>query len=461
MKHLFKLKFLLFFPAILSMILFQSCMKEWLDEKSDKKVVIPRNLQDMQALLDNTSIMNNGTAPVLGEVSTDDYYVDDNTWETLPKAWEKNAYIWSKAIYEDPSADISDWSGSYQQIYYANLVLEELEKVEPDLNERELQANIRGSALFFRAWTFYQLAQIFCEPYDETTSNASLGIPLRLTSDIEVRAPRATVAQTYEQILKDLEMAVGLLPSVPLVKTRPAKPAAYGLLAKTHLVIGDFNKALLYADSCLSLQHELMDYNELDLEANYPLKQFNKEVIFSTTMSYAYILSNSRINVDSRFYNSYHQEDLRKTIFFFNRDDRIAFRGSYNESSSRFAGIATDEIYLIRAECYARRGNLGKALRDLNWLLQHRIEVNAFEPLLTNDPNDVLRIILAERRKELIFRGIRWSDLRRLNKDPAFSKTLERSVNGQLYTLPPLDARYVLPIPLNVIELGGIEQNTR
>ncbi|HEY0177744.1 MAG TPA: RagB/SusD family nutrient uptake outer membrane protein, partial [Pedobacter sp.] len=71
-----------------------------------------------------------------------------------------------------------------------------------------------------------------------------------------------------------------------------------------------------------------------------------------------------------------------------------------------------------------------------------------------------LRIVLQERRKELIMRGIRWMDIKRLNKEGA-NITLTRKLNGNVYTLPANDLRFALPIPDDVIAFSGMKQNLR
>ena len=67
---------------------------------------------------------------------------------------------------------------------------------------------------------------------------------------------------------------------------------------------------------------------------------------------------------------------------------------------------------------------------------------------------------LKERRKELLFRGLRWSDLKRYNRDGA-GISLERTVNGTTYTLPPNDLRYAIAIPEDIIKMTGMPQNPR
>jgi hypothetical protein len=100
-------------------------------------------------------------------------------------------------------------------------------------------------------------------------------------------------------------------------------------------------------------------------------------------------------------------------------------------------------------------------MNDLNQLLRARWLKGTFVSFTAVNPSDALSQILKERRKELIFRGLRWSDLKRLNKESPFVTTLSRSLNGQTYTLPPNSNLYVFPIPPAEIQLSGIQQNPR
>src|SRR5690606_21974058 len=112
-----------------------------------------------------------------------------------------------------------------------------------------------------------------------------------------------------------------------------------------------------------------------------------------------------------------------------------------------------------------RAGRTPEAMEHLNHLLSNRWAADHFAPLQVSGSEECLRLILEERRKELLSRGVRWSDLRRLNKDPRFAKTLVRVIdngsNPTTYTLPPNDPRYVFLIPQEVIRITGMQQNLR
>ncbi|MNY37378.1 SusD family protein [compost metagenome] len=117
-------------------------------------------------------------------------------------------------------------------------------------------------------------------------------------------------------------------------------------------------------------------------------------------------------------------------------------------------------MYLIRAEARVRNNQIELASADLNLLRKKRWKSN-YQDLTGNNALNVLKLILQERQRELAFRGIRWTDLRRLNKDDQFAVTLTRTMDGTTYKLLPNDKKYVIPIDEEELRLGGIEQNER
>lgn len=454
------MKKILYLIILTGSVLWTSCKKDWLNAKPNLNLVVPSSVNDYQQLLDN-SLVFNLNLPALGEIGSADYTMTVASFNALSTNREKNSFLWLPDIYDGETV-VADWQFPYEVVFNANVAMEGLNSISKNTSNESAWNNVQGSALFYRANAFYSLAQVFCKTYVPSSAATDLGIPLRLQSDVTVKSVRATVQQTYSQIIADLQAAKNLLPVTPLYKTRPSKPAVYALLAKTYLEMQDYQDALLNADSCISLYPGLINFNTLSATATYPFVLFNDEVIFHVGMCSYPSLTQSKLLVDPTLYSYYAANDLRKTLFFKTVSGGYTFKGSYYGGNRLFAGIASDEIYLIRAECYARAGNVAAAIGDLNTLLQTRYKSGTYVPYATSMTADAaLQLVLQERRKELVFRGIRWPDLRRLNLDSRFATTLSRTFNGQNYTLPPNDIRYVLPIPPNEIQISGFPQNPR
>lgn len=312
-----------------------------------------------------------------------------------------------------------------------------------------------------RGKCFLQLAQIFTVAFDSATAGNTLGLPLRLNDDFNEQSVRATLRDTYLQIITDLAQSIPLLPVTPIHVTNPSRPAAYAYLARAHLAMRSYAKAGLYADSSLALKNTLMNFNSLSATTTFPIAQFNQEQLFHGVSGPRH-LAISRAKVDTALYSQYDAKDCRKTIFFrVNSNGSIAFKGSYaGNSGSLFSGIATDEMYLTSAESHARSGNIQMALQRLDSLLIKRYKTGQFIPSTASTAAEALSKILIERRKELIFRFVRWMDIKRLNREGA-GITGRRLMNNQEYLLPPNDPRYALPIPEAVIRISGIIQNPR
>lgn len=438
------------------------CSKDsFLDKKPNTQLVVPTTLTDFQTLLDNQIEMQE--TPELGELSSDNYYLSYNTWQLLT-AKSHNAYIWAKDIYGG-QGQVPDYNLPYRQVFYANVVLDGLKNIKVDESNRQQWNTIKGSAHFIRAYAFYNLAQLFAPVYEPATAAKDMGISLPLISDVNQVLKRASVQETYDQILSDLHEADSLLPkAVPTQNlNRPSRPAALAMLARVHLSMSDYGQAGAYANSSLQLYNTLIDYYTT-LTNFPPISQINTETLYQSVLysgSQVMLGGNFRAIciVDSNLYASYAPGDLRKVIFYkmVSQPGQPSLpypKWSYSGKSYCFSGLAVDEVYLIRAECAARAGNKDAALADLNTLLKHRWDTAAsvsFKPITAASAPAALDSILVERRKELAFRGLRWTDIRRLNKEGA-NITIAHGFYGQpqVYRLPLSSPNYVLPLPPDV-----------
>ncbi|RFZ90109.1 RagB/SusD family nutrient uptake outer membrane protein [Mucilaginibacter conchicola] len=439
------------------------CTKDYLDKRSDQSLLVPGTVADYQKLMDASVAGNLNTVPGLNEIASDNYTADDATLTGLD-AIERNSYLWAKDVYQ--GAAVNDWNQPYSGIFTCNVVLAGIDQADP--SKGSLAKAVKGAAYFHRATAFYSLLQEFAAPYSAATAASLPGLPVRTTPDVNVIAGRGTLEQSYQQVISDLKAAADLLPETGTIKNRPVKAAAFAMLARTYQSMSDHARALDYATKALALNHQLIDYNTLEAsgyDSPFPLIFPNgnpEALVFGNLVGYSFFIEPG-VFADPILYGSYAEDDLRKSLFFADQGyGGFSYLGTYTgDFSSLFGGPATDELYLIRAESYARAGNTTAALKDLNDLLVTRWKTGTFVPFKANTSEDALPVILEERRKELIGRGLRWTDLRRLNLEERFKTTISKLSNGETIELLPGDKRYVFPIPDEEVNRSGIPQNER
>ncbi|GAB3014484.1 RagB/SusD family nutrient uptake outer membrane protein [Niabella terrae] len=439
-----------------------SC-KKFLEAKPDYKLTIPENIGDLQALLDNEA--NNRIGSSVSELAADNYYLLPSVFDAYHNEYDKRLYTWEHERVVTPGAG-SPWLSYYSLINIANTVLEGLKSVSRTSGDTELFNAAKGGALFLRGFTYSNLAFIWTLAYDKQTADTDLGLPLRLDANFNTPSVRASNEETYQSILFDLKESALLLPNLPSHPMKPSKAAAYGMLARVYLSMRQYDSCYKYASLAFNLKSDLLDFNtDITISSRYPFARFNKEVIYDEyALGGTMITSTSRGIVDSTLFSSYHTDDLRLNAYFTNTTGASAgykaFKGTYSGSNTCFSGIATDELYLMLAECLARSGEFSKAVEKLNTLLEKRFATGKFEVISPTSENDLLSIILKERRKELVLRCLRWMEIKRLNKE-GYNITLQRKINDQIYTLAPNDLRYAIALPEDVISIAGLEQNPR
>lgn len=440
-----------------SVFLSMGCEK-FLAEKPNQKLVVPTTVASMQTLLDDYVTLNQKENSV-GVSASDDFTMSDANWNSLPQ-YTRNLYVWSPKDTFIPDGS-SPWTTLYLCVYRANVVLDGIDEVTDRNTNQAEWANVKGQALLLRARNYFTLLSVWSLPYDVQTATKDLGVPLRLDANYNTPSVRASVATCYQQIIKDLREAAALLPNNPIHVIRPSKPAAYAFLARTFLAMNETDSCLKYTNLALQLKSKLMDYNATDginPKAEYPFLRFNPEVIFESYMPYPATIQKG--DIDQDLYNSYHVNDLRKTMYHRTSTAVGVFKGTYSGGTFLFNGPATDELYLMKAECLARLGDQANSLATLNELLVKRFKSNTFTPYTAITSNEALQLVLQERRKELVFRGLRWMDVRRLNKLGA-NITMKRVLNGVVYSLKPNDLNYALAIPEDIIAITGMTQNYR
>jgi hypothetical protein len=447
---------------VLGILISFSC-KKFLDAKPNMNQAVPQTISELQALLDNSEVMNIQASASMGTASSDEYFLLDNNYNSVSTK-SQNIYKWEVEKYYYSNS----WSKTYTPIFISNYCLENLELIRINSQNIVDWENVKGSSLFFRSYYFLSLLWDFAKAYDNTTAKNDPGIVLRLGADFNVPSKRASVEECYNKIIEDVKISVELLPDLPVHPMRPSKAAAYGLLARTYLSMRVYDSAHKYSNLSLKLNSNLMDYNGDEgingtIESVVPFNKFNKETIFYSelyTGDLIAILIGGK--VDSVLITMYQDGDLRKKAFFRKENEYFIFKGMYTGNSfDFFSGLSTGEMYLIRSEASARMNNLENAKNDLEKLIKARWDKNyPNQEIVFENSENALKKILEERKKELVLRGLRWIDMKRLNKEQ-YNIAFKRKINGLEYNLLPNSEYCALPIPQDIIETSGIQQNKR
>ena len=364
----------------------------------------------------------------------------------------------------------------YSFILRSNLVIDNVDKGQ---GSQELKTLAKAEARTFRAFDHFLAVTTFAKAYNPETAASDGGVCIMDRYDLEATPVKSTVAEVYNFIINELEQAVPLLEEKPVNIYHPNRAFGYALLAKVYLFHRDWAKAQEAAEQSLKLNSQLADYNLInDAGGTARYKNFakdgNPEVLSYHWMAgwgggeqvclYHYGMISPELK------SLFESNDLRYSLFL--RDTGTSITSWFDSGSGaaiwtpaitnldRFTymsvGLRTAEVYLIMAEALARQNNLTEAANYVSQLRDKRIKGGNGHVDAPATQVEMVKMIIDERRKELLFGFNRFFDLKRLNIEPAYQKTITRvfpvlniseAHPQQTYTLKPDSRLYVIPFP--------------
>jgi len=463
----------LIYIGILSTLL-TSC-DNYVDIKTEGKL-IPEETVNYRYLLQGASTFN--YAYSLVDVASDDIVMRDDHATYFNQYFSGSAYYkpflqtykWADEIIPVGEPD-SGMNSLYSSLYTCNVIISEVMNSKNGTDAERLA--IKGEAQVHRAFIFLNLINVFGKAYDPATSATDPGIPLLIQPTVTENITRASVKEVYDQIVKDLTEAIasGLKP----VNTGrsvwfPSKASAYALLARTNLYMGNYAEALQNANAALALQNNLLNLEDYENAGDYGWPrtfQDSENILAKESNSYMY--SPTLLSLSDDLLNSFDTNDLRYQLYTRSINDMTygsltegrAYSKELLSGDGRNAGPTVPEMYVTKAECEARAGEAGAAMNTINTLRKKRFKPADYTDLTAVDANDALIKVLAERRKELMGRGgFRWADLKRLNKDPRFAKTITHKYLTETFTIEPNGNRYQFPFAATYFDYApDLEQN--
>lgn len=402
------------------------------------------------------------------------------------------------------------WKDCYKSIHTCNVVI-----AANSFGTNAEMNNSLAEMYFLRAYNYYILSTLFTRPYTQKDIS-DLGLPMRLDPDDVNEASRSTIDVLYQQMISDLKIASLYMSPLTTNRTKASKQAAQALLARiynsmlqpTNPDAAIASNALLYADSVLlnsggkvtmvtsaatffgsatvartQWPSKTTHYFQTASGSSETIWMHIRPSVISLAGCLDYEFNQSKSGQYLPLSNDYYDMlnkypvDLRNNLIdksyttptgttlvladaAYNARstncNKYSFQSSILNLGSMIVLRAT-EMCLIKAEIYAKQGNVSEALKNIN-LVRKRASVPEFtEANWTTNAygiTNLLDLVLNEKRLEMVGENLRRNDIYRNKKDIIrmygfdSSNYLETYPSGGTGTISRWNSKVIItPIP--------------
>lgn len=366
----------------------------------------------------------------------------------------------------------------YGLINALNLILENIDK--PFGLDNQLRQQVIAETLAMRASAHFELTKLFAQTYSFTSDAQHLGIVYNtqtLSAGVDFPS-RETLARTYNLIEADFLEALSLISENQALE---GPETSYfnslnirALLSRFYLYKGDYESCIDQANTVINSNIELTPRDQLVSQwANFepisetlfeftpPLTGDDGVVSSSVSDFFNLVFLNEELVDYGRYTASkdlislYDENDIRN-IGGLLVSQEIATSTPTGEEDITYdftrkfpandgaVMIRLSEVYLNRAEAYAKSGQTDLALNDIQVI---RERANPSAEMLNLSGQALIDEILLERRRELAFEGHLLYDLARSGQ----SIIRNDGCNISICQLDFPNDRFILPIPQSSI----------
>lgn len=494
--------------AILSLTLFLSCSKEFLDKRNLSQIGVETFWKDSA----DAMLALHGIYDALQPQQMYGGCLNANAGLPMYDNFGDNCYNFYK--YEGPGNYMvalanpttgmfqNLWSQSYVGIGRANYFIQNLNKVPAAELSDATRKQLLGQAYFLRAVFYMNLAIYFQD------------VPLVLTVQTlnDGYVPKNTYAEVAAQIEKDFIAAAEVLPNTyPAAQLGYAtKGAALGLLTRLYMYNKEYQKALDATTTLLTLGYSLnasypnlfLPTGETSSEIVFAVRFVNNSIQGGETFSSTFVTlpkvnqqpmpnlakefycTDGKPITTSPLYNPANQKANRDPRFAANfyivGDTYIAGQPVYQGGATPYgmrkylrttavSGIAVSgagsqdfyvlryaDVLLMRAEALIELNQLTPEVYTLINRVRQRVSMRTIETAEgTNLSQNALRQILRhERRVEFPFEGLRFYDLKRWGLvQEAFNRAIADNIAGYAPVFQGLKSE-IFPVPQNEIDIN-------
>ena len=403
-------------------------------------------------------------------------YLSDDQWMREANVIGRTPNIDIINFTFDESVDRVSLLGSssfYNQAYtYINRWNTIITLVDESKGDESIKQLAKAEAKIYRAYDHFLLINTYAKGYDPQTAATDGGICIMDKFDLEAQPSKSTVAQVYDFIQKDIEDALPYLQEKPLDVYHPSLAFAYAFKAKVHLFKREIASAKEAAEKSLTYNNQIFDLKAYSAQGG-PTALAVPAANNIEVLSYQYMTGYNEMNFAQSYIISpelrtlFGTNDARFNLFFNSTSTTNLDQGSntayWATQYTRFfystVGMKTTEVYLMLAECYARDNKFSEAVDILNTLRAKRILSGTVNLDVPSTRKETMELVVSERRRELLLGFNRFFDLKRLNTETEYAKTITRvfpivnkTVPQKTYTLQPNSRLYIIPFPLSVLQ---------
>lgn len=436
--------------SLISVLLLSGCDKYLDVEPKGKQLLKTTNDYDLWL---NSTVFTTETETNILNYMTDN--IDLPNVGNPPTSLADLIYTWAPQFTTDITSVTYLWGDHYRRISLYNTVLIGIDAAQ---GGTESQKNsLKAEALLGRAHSYFYLVNEYAKPYNAETAATDLAVPYVTSDNVSQKAPpRSTSAEIYQHIINDINEAIPNLPADNSnARFRGSKAAAYSVLARVYLYRREYAVAQRYAE--LALANTRATMIDLTTPSSFPT---TLNMVSHPDVIYGKGTNAAGLPLAQELKSTFAANDARKTVLYLNWASTV--RGSTQFYAAAVTpafqltntGTTVQEMHLIAAECAARANNLTVALGHLNEVRRNRLTGTPISGRDFNSTSETATLdeVLAERRRELPFHGLRWFDMRRLdieNRMPSVTRI--NAQNVVIATLEPHSSKYTLQIPVQVL----------
>lgn len=440
-------KYLVLYLMAFSITVFAGCNK-YLDEA-------PKGYTLLTTLTDYDQWLNDKALFLSSDPINQADNIDNPTIAVPPSSSTELMYTWAAQYTINLSSMPALWGDQYGRINAYNTVINGVTTATGGTPEQI--KSLRAEALLGRALEYFYLVNEYAPSYDSATADKDLAVPFMTSNDVsDLVAPRSTVKEIYDHIITDIHEALQSLPKNNSTnRFRGSVAAAYSVLARVYFYGGNYSDGEKNAKLALQNTEAVM----IDYNGDFPSSNL---VAIRPDVIYGRQIGNAAFVCNLNLIHLFNRNDLRLQLLYYNTDNKtylgrgktLFYPGITIPSLSIICtGTTVQEMKLIIAAAAARNGDLPEALSQLNDIRKDRFDPEDYTPLQSDKKDTVIHWAIRERELELAYNGLRWFDMRRLDKEGRMDSVNRYDAqNNVIATLAPHSPKYTLQLPIQVLQ---------